>query len=118
MELSKLNLKDISIHFSIYDFENCIEPMNLLTQFLSDNKVIIDKDTNIHLGHKKDLTDNDSLFYQLKRIFPNNIIYWWNLMGHDYVVHFLFFQMLKIKNQQLLKQILKIFLWNLKCVKN
>lgn len=84
MELSKLNLKDISIHFSKQDFENFIEPVNLLTQFLNDNKVVISEDVNIHLGHKRDLTDNDSLFYQLKRIFPNNTIYWWNLMGHDF----------------------------------
>lgn len=53
MELSKLNLKDISIHFSIHDFENFIEPINLLTQFLNDNKVVISEDVNIHLGHKK-----------------------------------------------------------------
>lgn len=83
-EKSKLNLKNVSIHFSLQDFENYVEPLNLLTKFLSDNNVVIDNSTNIHLGHKKDLGTNTALYYQIKKLFFKNDIYWWNLMGPDF----------------------------------
>lgn len=84
-ELSKLNITDLSIHFSgTQDFENdFITPLNIMMQYLNDNNVTIGSNVNIHLCHKKDMSDNNSVFYNLKRLFPNNKIYWWNLMGHN-----------------------------------